>query len=67
MSVSQRSRYCSHCQRKTLHQKSEFDGGMGCLLTLLTLGLFLIVWAVFAAQDAITPYRCQVCGKRRWF
>jgi len=38
---------------------------MGCLLTLLTGGLFIIVWVLADLAGIISPFRCQGCGKAR--
>jgi len=47
-----------------LHAKSETIGcGIGLLLTLLTAGLFLLLWIPLSLLDTLSPVRCQLCGK----
>lgn len=41
MSVDQTQRHCKTCDKPTLHQRSTFSFGWGCLLTILTSGLFI--------------------------
>ena len=62
----QTSKFCKECGKKTLHEKQAMSGGMGCLLTILTGGLFLIFW-IFQSAFILPfrPFRCQQCGKGR--
>jgi hypothetical protein len=63
MATKQIQKFCSECGRNTLHAKEIFGGGWGCLLTILTGGLFLPVWFLADVLGIIKPYRCQICGK----
>ena len=65
MALTQGRRYCKDCQRKTLHARQHFSGGMGCLLTVITGGLFLLIWIPLAIAEAFNPWRCQACGRGR--
>jgi hypothetical protein len=65
MAVKQAHLHCKDCARKTLHVKHIFGGGMGCLLTILTCGLFVPVWLLVDVLGLFRPYHCQVCGKGR--
>jgi hypothetical protein len=65
MGVLQSHRHCTYCGRKTRHVRETFGDGAGCLLTVLTAGLFLPVWIVIKVVEAFRPFRCQVCGKGR--
>ncbi len=63
MAIQQKQHYCYTCQRQTLHQREvPISGGMGCLLTIFTMGIFLLYWLVADLFVAARPYRCQVCG-----
>jgi hypothetical protein len=64
MPVKQTQKLCKTCQKRTLHQKNQFSGGMGCLLTILTVGLFLPIWLLADVLDILSPYRCQTCGQK---
>jgi hypothetical protein len=60
----QRQRFCPECQRKTLHAKNYLvSSSVGCLLAVITLGLFIPVWLAFGILDAFRPMRCQRCGR----
>lgn len=63
--AAQTSRFCPRCARATLHQRREFGGGWGCLLTILTGGIFLLAWAFIALWDGAAPWICQGCGAAR--
>jgi hypothetical protein len=65
MAVMQAQRRCGTCGRKTLHARSYTGAGTGCLLSVVTLGLFLPVWLVMATVEMFRPWRCQQCGGGR--
>lgn len=66
MAVLQSRRWCGPCGRKTLHARNSFNNSVGCLLSVLTLGLFIPVWLVIGIVEAITvKWRCQACGQGR--
>jgi hypothetical protein len=65
MSVDQTQRHCKTCDKPTLHQRSTFSFGWGCLLTILTSGLFIPIWILISMFGLFKPWRCQVCGKAR--
>ena len=58
-------RFCNHCGKHTLHRKPQMiSDGVGCLATILTGGLFLIVWLPLGMIDTFFQrYRCQNCGE----
>lgn len=58
----QKSKKCRECGRRTLHAKETFSDGWGCVLTLMTGGLFLPIWFLLALLAALRPWRCQTCG-----
>jgi hypothetical protein len=63
MGLAQTQEFCEVCGRQTLHARESFSEGMGCLLTLLTGGLFLPLWIILTVRDARQPWRCQTCGQ----
>lgn len=64
--MRQTSKFCKVCGRKTLHVKTQLSNGMGCLLTLLTAGLFIPIWLLYSVLILpFRPFRCQTCGKGR--
>lgn len=67
MAQIQSRRYCRECGRKTLHSRSTFGDGTGCLLSVVTLGLFIPVWILIGILEAFRQkWRCQACGSGRY-
>ena len=61
----QRSRLCVGCGKRTLHHKAEgVSQGMGCLLTILSGGLFLILWVPLLIVNSLEKPVCQICGTK---
>lgn len=65
MSTVQRSRWCRTCEARTLHQKETMGGTWGCLLVIMSGGLFLPFWLLIDLLAIGKPYRCQRCGRKR--
>lgn len=62
----QSRRNCRSCGRKTLHARATLGTGWGCLLTVLTAGLFLPIWLLIGVWEGLAvPWRCQECGQGR--
>ena len=64
MAVQQKQLECKTCKRNTLFQRETFSEGIGCLLTVLTCGLFLPIWFLLELNSDMKPYRCQQCGQK---
>lgn len=66
MAIIQAQRYCRLCNMRTLHVRTTLGSGWGCLLTVLTVGLFLPVWLLIGIGEAlVTKWHCQNCGRGR--
>lgn len=65
MPTIQVSRQCRQCGRQTLHSKEKFGFTAGCLLTILTAGLFIPFWLIADVFGFLKKYRCQICGTAR--
>lgn len=63
MAYAQSQRHCQECGRKTLHKRERFSGGMGCLLVILTGGLFLPIWLLIDLLGLARTWHCQRCGQ----
>ena len=62
--VTQSRSWCSTCQEHTLHERHLFSAGWGCLLTVLTAGIFLPIWLLISLFETFaSPPRCQKCGE----
>lgn len=67
MATFQRSRYCSTCKKQTLHQFQRLSLPIVILFTVLTAGLFAIVWVPYRYLVGwwASGMRCQTCGRGR--
>jgi hypothetical protein len=65
MAFRQTQLSCKDCERKTLHQKEILSGSMGCLLTVVTAGIFLPFWLLSDLLGMAKPWICQSCGRSR--
>jgi len=64
MADQQKSKHCQVCNQPTLHVKQQMiSGGIGCLATILTGGLFLLFWIPLMFIDfGFQPWHCHQCG-----
>lgn len=62
MSVKQSSAYCHVCGRQSLFQKPRINHVLHLILSLVTLGLWLLVWAILGIINAGKQPRCTTCG-----
>lgn len=56
------SKFCWSCEAKKLHAASGPNHILHLILSVLTLGAWLIVWSWCAAFSG--GYRCQTCGEK---
>ncbi|MGC1722937.1 MAG: hypothetical protein WA746_28505 [Isosphaeraceae bacterium] len=64
MSVTQSRYWCATCNQYTLHERHLFGAGWGCLLTILTAGIFIPIWLLISLCETLSnPPRCQKCGE----
>jgi hypothetical protein len=59
--------WCRLCAKNRRHERQEsMSEGFGCLLIILTGGLFLLVYAPYKLWVMMFPtYRCGDCGTAR--
>jgi hypothetical protein len=62
--VIQTSHYCATCQRQTLHTKERVNHVLHLILSVLTVGLWLIVWGALGLGNSAERTRCTVCGSK---
>lgn len=60
--MKQTSSYCKTCGKQTLHTKQTPNHILHLLLSLVTLGLWLIVWLIIVVANSGKRPRCSVCG-----
>ncbi|KRE00066.1 hypothetical protein ASE63_08160 [Bosea sp. Root381] len=56
--------YCRTCEAPVLATKQKPAHVLHLLLTLVTLGVWLIVWIVLTLIASMKSYRCPTCGDR---
>lgn len=62
MSQVQGTGWCPNCKRQVVTQRQGTNHVLHLILTVLTLGLWAIVWAVVATMNRSKIARCSVCG-----
>lgn len=61
MGQKQTGKFCAHCNKNTMATGTTPNHVLHLILTLFTVGLWLIVWVLVAAGK-IGGYRCTQCG-----
>lgn len=56
--------YCKTCQRETPHTRPSTSHVLHLILTLITFGVWLLVWILVAGNNS-TQAVCLVCGAER--
>jgi hypothetical protein len=62
-SMQQGASWCPVCECQRLVARPQMSLGMGCLLTILSAGLFLVPWIVLAWMEQRQSWVCQTCGE----
>lgn len=55
---------CKQCRKNTLHLQPSTSHVLHLLLSVLTMGVWLVVWFL-VAQNNKGQGQCTECGKRR--
>ena len=57
--------YCQNCNKNVRAEKQEsISTGMGCFLTIITAGIFFLIWSIFIIVDGGKSYQCPHCGAK---
>lgn len=62
MGISKQRRYCAEDDRMVLAEKETPNHLLHLLLTLITAGLWLIIWIFVAIGSDFGKYKCPQCG-----
>jgi len=65
MPLSKRKALCHSCHQQTTAYKRISRKSTNLFLTLITLGLWLVVWVDTLMCEARLPYKCKYCGNDR--
>ena len=57
-----KSRWCSECKRYVLPVNSKPNVVVNSLLSIFTLGVWLVVWVCTADLSGKKPPSCPLCG-----
>ena len=63
MGLAQTQAFCGTCSGPALFQKGGINHGRHLVLTLLTVGLWGLVWITLSLVYLLNPYRCARCGE----
>lgn len=65
MAVAQTSGWCHVCQQQRLMSKPKINHVLHLILSLVTLGVWAIVWLLLAWGNSMKGYRCVQCGTKQ--
>jgi hypothetical protein len=54
--------HCPHCRTQSTFIRARLANHRHLLLTILTLGLWSVVWFILFLGKSLRPWRCQHCG-----
>ena len=64
MSTSQLMKKCVECEKTTMHYQEKPNYILHVILSIVTVGIWLLVWGLFIKAGA--P-QCSVCGRSNDF
>ena len=62
MAIKQYSAFCPTCGRQSLFQRPGINHVLHLILSLVTVGLWVIVWLILVATNSAKKPRCATCG-----
>jgi rubredoxin len=54
--------HCPHCRRESVFIHARIRNRLHLLLTLLTGGVWCLVWFALLFGKSLRPWRCRICG-----
>lgn len=63
MSVSKIRRFCKDCGQNRLFEKQKPNHILHLIFSLITVGIWLLVWIPLIVISMFRPFRCGECGK----
>lgn len=64
MGLAKQRRYCPEDDRMVLAEKQTPNHLLHLLLSLLTLGVWVVVWIILIVGADLGTYRCPNCGAK---
>lgn len=65
MGMTVARRFCTHCGDYRPFEKHGLNWVLHVILSVLTLGLWILVVVVLLIIQAFVPMRCRECGKAK--
>jgi hypothetical protein len=62
MAFQEATGYCNRCNKQVLLRRRGISNLLHLLLTLLTGGLWLLIW-IFLVSKIAGGWRCTICGR----
>jgi len=63
MDTIKKQRFCQECKRNVYAERpTGISDGIGCLLIVITAGLFLPFFLLLRTINAFSSYKCPICG-----
>lgn len=62
MGIQKQRRYCPEDDRMVLAEKETPNDLLHLVLSLLTVGVWILVWLALSVGSKFSPWRCPVCG-----
>lgn len=66
MGAVQKRMLCKTCGDYRLATKAGTSHVFHLIVSVLTLGLWIPFWFLACVSNALTPFRCTVCGKGKF-
>jgi len=63
MATQQRRHYCKTCGQSRLFTKQSVNHVLHLILSVLTGGVWVVIWILAGLASLLTPFRCTDCGK----
>jgi hypothetical protein len=65
MATARTNFFCASCQTMRLGEKEGINHVLHLLLSIVTCGVWLIVWLLLALANSMSPFRCTQCGQAK--
>jgi hypothetical protein len=63
MAQSKIRRFCKDCDQNRLFEKQKPNHILHLILTVLTVGVWFVIWIPLIVISMFKPFRCGECGK----
>lgn len=54
--------YCARCRHRHIFVRASVNHPIHLLLSIATLGIWLVSWAAICIGNVLRPWRCEHCG-----